>query len=389
VIYTLMTLTGLKPWMTIAASSPFVMDSQTQWLVSLMLLLALALMMGALGVFIWVTYFTGAEAGRKPPKTFGRFLQMVIAAFVFLVMAILPLLSFANALEATGLGDFLKVHPKPTPEELKLLQMSLTPQCLFHVITGLLQVGILIPPVRWLFHKVAFPAIDPKRRVHTLALMLWVTFLSALIYTVVFAYDPKTYALLFKDLPMEPMAVGQALLFIAFCPLALGWGIKRNWKQLIERLALTPVPWERVPLLIVMAFVAVVAVLLIQPYLIPYTDPEAIKVAEAMSEAMMSSGNVPLILLSALVLSLSAGIGEEIIFRGLLQPVLGWFATNLLFTFMHCHYGFSPLLLMLFVVACLFVYVRHKYGTIAAMITHVSFDFIMISAELVLKTISG
>jgi hypothetical protein len=358
--------------------------TEIHWSSLVSLLITFAIMMGFMGGFIWISYFTASEVGKKEGR-FARFIQLVIAVLGIMILLLFPLLSLANVLGACGLGDFIKAHPRPTPAEFKLLVMSWTPLAIFHTVVGGLQLLILLPPFRWLLQKTIFPRIDSTRRVHTIALMFWVTAVSVLLFTVMFAYDPGAYLDLFKMLPMIVMAPAQTVLFILFCPLAIGFLIKRNWRETVDRLGIRAVPWRKIPLLIGLALVGVVAVLIVQPLLVPYTDPEAIKVAEAMSEALIGNKPIQDILLLGAVVSISAGVGEELIFRGLLQPVLGWFAANILFTVMHCHYGLSPLMGLLFVVALLFVWVRQKYGTLAAIITHTSFDFIMICVELGMK----
>lgn len=349
-----------------------------------LLLLILAFLVGFLGLFIWTSYFTASEMGKKPPQTFQRVLQIVVAGFGFVVLLFLPLISFVNAIGATGLSDFVLAHPKPTPADLSSFHMAFTSQTLFYCVMGFLQILLLVPAVRYLLSKSLFPKIDSSRRVHTIALMLWFTGAGTLLYTLLYAFDPQMYAELLKSVPMDMMGAGQTLIFILFCPLALGWGLKRNWREMLERLGIRKFPLKTVPLFIGFGLALVAIMALVNPLLQPYIDPEVIKVAESMSESLVGNKTVPQVLLIALLVGLSAGIGEELIFRGLLQPVLGWVAANLLFTLMHCHYGFSVILIQLFLLGAANAYIRNRYGTVPAMITHASFDFLEICREMLM-----
>jgi membrane protease YdiL (CAAX protease family) len=79
---------------------------------------------------------------------------------------------------------------------------------------------------------------------------------------------------------------------------------------------------------------------------------------------------------------ISAGLGEEILFRGLIQPVFGVLATSALFALIHLHYGPTPLLLELFLIGIVLGLVRQRWNTTAAIWVHGGFDFFALISPL-------
>ena len=85
--------------------------------------------------------------------------------------------------------------------------------------------------------------------------------------------------------------------------------------------------------------------------------------------------------IGAIVLGASAGIGEEAIFRGALQPRFGIIIPSLFFTLLHGpQYGFNLALLGLFGVSIILGLVRKHVNTTASMITHALFNAVQVLA---------
>ena len=85
--------------------------------------------------------------------------------------------------------------------------------------------------------------------------------------------------------------------------------------------------------------------------------------------------------LGALILGLSAGIGEELLLRGALQPRFGIFITSLLFALLHTQYGLTFVLVGLFLIGAMLGKMRVRYGTAAPIITHAVFNLIVVLAQ--------
>ena len=85
--------------------------------------------------------------------------------------------------------------------------------------------------------------------------------------------------------------------------------------------------------------------------------------------------------LGAVILGASAGIGEEAIFRGALQPRYGIVIPSLLFTMLHGpQYGFNLALLGLFAVSVILGLERRYVNTTTAMITHALYNAVQVLA---------
>ncbi|HZI51726.1 MAG TPA: CPBP family intramembrane glutamic endopeptidase [Terriglobia bacterium] len=100
----------------------------------------------------------------------------------------------------------------------------------------------------------------------------------------------------------------------------------------------------------------------------PLTDQEAIKLLFG-----FTAGPV-----AAFIASVVAGLGEELVFRGVLQPRLGIFLPALMFTSVHAfQYNFDALIQVL-VLGLIFGVVRKRSNTTTAAIIHFGYDFVLL-----------
>jgi membrane protease YdiL (CAAX protease family) len=87
----------------------------------------------------------------------------------------------------------------------------------------------------------------------------------------------------------------------------------------------------------------------------------------------------------ALAVGISAGLGEELIVRGALQPRLGLLLSTLFFTSLHApQYGFDALL-SVFLTGLLLGVVRMRANTTTSAIVHGVFDFTLLFAAALSK----
>jgi membrane protease YdiL (CAAX protease family) len=99
-------------------------------------------------------------------------------------------------------------------------------------------------------------------------------------------------------------------------------------------------------------------------------------------------GRLDLGALNPLWISLSAGIGEELLFRGALQPILGIWWASFIFTLAHFRSGqfhsmnWQKLIYAasVFIVGLFLGYVFLEIGLIAAMVTHAVVDVVSLFA---------
>lgn len=80
--------------------------------------------------------------------------------------------------------------------------------------------------------------------------------------------------------------------------------------------------------------------------------------------------------------SLCAGVGEEILFRGAIQPHIGIWPTAILFIVLHGYLNINDLALLLYGILMVVVsaglgYLFDNFGIHAAIVAHFLFDFVM------------
>jgi len=79
-------------------------------------------------------------------------------------------------------------------------------------------------------------------------------------------------------------------------------------------------------------------------------------------------------LLGIVIASVSTGLREELATRGLLQPRLGVFLTNLLFATIHSRDYHWDGLLLVFIGGFVMAWARNRYNTVCAVIVHVTYN---------------
>jgi membrane protease YdiL (CAAX protease family) len=85
--------------------------------------------------------------------------------------------------------------------------------------------------------------------------------------------------------------------------------------------------------------------------------------------------------IGAIVIAITAGIGEELFTRGILQPRLGIVLSNLFFTALHALQYNWDALLSVFVVGLVLGFVRKKTNTSTSAIVHGTYDFLLVMAS--------
>lgn len=169
----------------------------------------------------------------------------------------------------------------------------------------------------------------------------------------------------------------QAVFFVAVAYIAVGLPYWRDLRGATERLGIVA-PDGRTVLVAVGATVAAFAVAIVAGAISQQLDPELGEALDEIVDQMTAQVQNPL---GAVVLGASAGIGEEAIFRGALQPRFGILIPSLLFAMLHGpQYGFNVALLGLLGVSIILGLERKYVNTTAAMITHALFNAVQVLA---------
>jgi len=78
----------------------------------------------------------------------------------------------------------------------------------------------------------------------------------------------------------------------------------------------------------------------------------------------------------------TAAIGEELAFRGALQPVFGLWPTAIIFALSHIQYTLTPATLIIVGVAIGLGWLRRRYNTTTAIVAHFMYDFTLLALPL-------
>jgi membrane protease YdiL (CAAX protease family) len=156
------------------------------------------------------------------------------------------------------------------------------------------------------------------------------------------------------------------VMYVGIAFALVGLWIVRGPREAAQRLGLTRPTWRQ----------AAIAVALVVPMLLLSTgidalgrlvQPERYAQLERVLNAMGSNVTNPAI---ALILGVCAGIGEELLFRGAIQPRFGIVLTTLFFGVAHTQYGPSFALLGVLFLGTTFALERKYMNTTTAIITH-------------------
>jgi uncharacterized protein len=80
----------------------------------------------------------------------------------------------------------------------------------------------------------------------------------------------------------------------------------------------------------------------------------------------------------ALILGLSTGIGEEVLFRGAIQPRFGIVIASAIWSLLHVQYELTWVVAGLFAMGIMLGLIRNHYGTTAAIVTHALYNVLIV-----------
>ena len=177
--------------------------------------------------------------------------------------------------------------------------------------------------------------------------------------------EPETISL---DKPLQLLFV-QDLSFVALAMVGVGWGSHRHWPQVARRLGIRPLRITDLLVGGVMALAMLVATALISGILMLIFGQELTDASSFNQQIIQQLPGIGGILLMGLL----TGVGEEFLFRGALQPVLGIWLTSFLFALSHIQY-LNPAILVIFVLGLFLGYSRNKWGLLTAVWTHAVYN---------------
>ena len=236
-------------------------------------------------------------------------------------------------------------------------------------LTAVLGALPLIPAIRrglarWL-------EIEPISCVHTTALAFAVYFVGLTLAQMAFIGDlSKLTSVEVRQSALDMVATTLPLALMAM--VGVGFLMRRDFRATLERLGLrwmTARQWGLVMLVILLFLAFDYTVLWVWQQLWPASHALVSDITTNLFSDLVGP-------LAALAVSLSAGIGEEVLFRGALQPRFGLVLTSLLFAVGHAHYGLSPAMVEVFIVSLVLGLVRLRTNTTTCLVVHAGYDFL-------------
>lgn len=221
--------------------------------------------------------------------------------------------------------------------------------------------------------SISIRGFNPQSMVHTVALAFALYYLGSQLIGFIIGGGLSGVAENFEGGLSAWDLILNGLPQIVLPLLGVGIGLRRNLPETLNRLGLYRPTIQGVGVAVgvtVALFVFLLMASVAWTSLVSEeTYDEQTEASEALSKSIDTVG-------LAFLLAAMAAIGEEIAFRGALQPVFGLWPTAILFMLVHLQYTLTPASLIILVVAIAFGWIRHNYGTTVAILTHFLYNFI-------------
>ncbi|HVU11168.1 MAG TPA: type II CAAX endopeptidase family protein, partial [Phototrophicaceae bacterium] len=221
---------------------------------------------------------------------------------------------------------------------------------------------------------------DPESPVHTTA---WVLTLALIAITVGDFVLNGGIAGMAQSLQANSVGIGDILyedaLWVFAATLGIGLFLRRSPQQALARLGLRLPTAQDMNWGMIVGLVMIGLVIIFSLIWSNLVSAQVMQQETAASDQLAASINsLPL----ALVISAVVAIGEEIFFRGALQPVFGIWLTSLFFSVLHTQYTLTPATLLIFVTSMGLGWLRQRYSTTASIIGHFFYNFIQLALAL-------
>jgi len=166
-------------------------------------------------------------------------------------------------------------------------------------------------------------------------------------------------------------------------PLAVGFGVRRNWNECLERLGMVRLSSRQI--------VAAIGLTALVYFLFQGTDTAISHIwgffhwpttDEKYYEALFKSTNSAV---GAVVMGVTAGLGEELLTRGVLLPRLGILLSSVFFSAMHSYQYNWDALMSVFLFGIMLGVIRKKSSTSVCVIVHGGYDFVLCMIDFLSK----
>ncbi len=213
--------------------------------------------------------------------------------------------------------------------------------------------------------------LDPTSPVHTLALVLS----GILVGSTLLTLTQGGLEGLAETAVSTPLAdfVFQQFLFILLAMIGTGLLVRRRLPELAKRLGLERP--SRAQIRFGLRWIAILVFIQWAVGMIwALANPDQSELVEGISNVLL--GNFDTVG-EWLIVALGAGLGEEILFRGALQPIFGLWFTSIIFAIAHIQYGFTLVTILIFIISAALGYIRRRTNTTTAIFVHAGYDFVL------------
>ncbi|MCC6802322.1 MAG: CPBP family intramembrane metalloprotease [Anaerolineae bacterium] len=271
----------------------------------------------------------------------------------------------------------------PLPAEVDFPQIDSTAGAVYFVLTTAVSLlSIQIISSQTLRERIrrrlpASAAYQPDSPVHTTALVLILAFICVVVGNFVVGGGLAGLA---ESIQLNGVNLGdilfQNVLWVAAAALGVGLLLRRAPDGALKRLGLRLPTRQDISWGVgigVLLFGVIVIVSMVWTSLV---TPEELQQQTAASGQLAQAFNS---LPKALALSVMVAIGEEVFFRGAIQPVLGIWVTSAFFVLLHTQYTLTPATVMIFITSVALGWLRERLSTSASIIAHFVYNFIQLA----------
>jgi hypothetical protein len=117
-----------------------------------------------------------------------------------------------------------------------------------------------------------------------------------------------------------------------------------------------------------------------------FVSPESLAEQTSAARAVTQSFDT---LASAFVLAAAVAVGEEVFFRGAIQPVFGILPSTVFFALLHTQYTLTPASIGIFGVALVLAFIGRRVSVTSAIIAHFIYNFVQLALAILASQVLG